>query len=91
MRPCLFISLYKAKITKNGTLEISLGPRVLDLRTLYIWNQSHLVTVLSTYMATPLSAFMSGQIRPEMVLAKTNPWNDSIGRSQLTTSLPIGV
>ena len=44
------MSLCKAKNAKNGTLEISLGPRVIDLQTLYIWNLSHLVNILSTYI-----------------------------------------
>ena len=52
-----FSHLCKAENAKKGTLEIILGPRVLDLRTPYIWNQSHLGKALSTHIWPHLFLF----------------------------------
>ena len=71
-------SLCKAKNAKNGTLDITLGPRVLNLRTLYIWNQSHLGGG---------GGGGGGYFKPtsfcinvNSTLARLNPWSDNIGR-----------
>ena len=48
----LFSLIVKEKIAKNGTSDITLRPRELDLLTIYIWNQSHLGIVVSTSIWT---------------------------------------
>ena len=55
-------------------------------------NQSPLENVLSKYMATLLSVFMSGQKKGQKrYFGQINPWNNTKTGSQLATLVHIGV